>query len=276
LNADKTEILKLNNPAKEDFEIQYNGLKFKIQNVDKIKICGLFYCASLDEEYNLNVKAKIDKLQTKIKLWSHRHLTMEGKVLIVKTFGLSQIIYNMQSYGFKNEDLTHAERLIFKFLWSTSENPNGIDRIKRSIMKNEYSKGGMKVTDVECLDRSLKLKQFVRACSSKHEISKIQNLLTNGKTMESNFKQEYAKITNSEPICKSAQESLNIIIDYNRETYKSLTHEKYSTDINLLNEVSSINLATYLKRKNKVFMVCMLKPLTENGIITLGDLVQFV
>jgi exonuclease III len=276
LNADKTEILKLNNPAKEEFEIQYNGLKFKIQNVDKIKICGLFYCASLDEEYNLNVKAKIDKLQTKIKLWSHRHLTMEGKVLIVKTFGLSQIIYNMQSYGFKNEDLTHAERLIFKFLWSTSENPNGIDRIKRSIMKNEYSKGGMKVTDVECLDRSLKLKQFVRACSSKHEISKIQNLLTNGKTMESNFKQEYAKITNSEPICKSAQETLNIIIDYNRETYKSLTHEKYSTDINLLNEVSSINLATYLKRKNKVFMVCMLKPLTENGIITLGDLVQSV
>ena len=180
----------------------------------------------------------------------------------------------MQSYGFKNEDLTHAERLIFKFLWSTSENPNGIDRIKRSIMKNEYSKGGMKVTDVECLDRSLKLKQFVRACSSKHEISKIQNLLTNGKTMESNFKQEYAKITNSEPICKSAQETLNIIIDHNRDEYVKLSNEECESDRNLIDEVSSINLKTYLSRKNKMFMLCILKKLNNAGITTLAELIQ--
>ena len=30
---------------------------------------------------------------------------MEGKTLIVKTFGLSQIIYNMQSYCFKSAEL---------------------------------------------------------------------------------------------------------------------------------------------------------------------------
>ena len=27
-----------------------------------------------------------------------------------------------------------------------------IDRIKRSVLKNEYSKGGLKITDVECLN----------------------------------------------------------------------------------------------------------------------------
>jgi hypothetical protein len=41
-------------------------------------------------------------------------LTMEMKTLIVKTFGLSQIIYNMQSYGFKNTDLINTERIIFQ------------------------------------------------------------------------------------------------------------------------------------------------------------------
>ena len=51
------------------------------------------------------------------------------------------------------------ERIIFKFIWSTSKNSNGIDRISRSIMKNEYEYGGMKVTDVESLDRSIKLRQ---------------------------------------------------------------------------------------------------------------------
>ena len=85
-------------------------------------------------------------------------------------------------------------------------NPNGIDRIKRTIMKNDYSKGGMTVTDVESLDRSLKLKQFIRAYKSNHVISKIQALLStksgHGKCMH----QEYANVTEEESICKSAQE----------------------------------------------------------------------
>jgi hypothetical protein len=141
-------------------------------------------------------------------------------------------------------------------------------------MKNEYDKGGMKVTDVECLERSLKLRQFIRASTSKHVISKIQNLITNGNTKDHHIKQEYEKVTNRESICKSAQETLNVIIDHNRETYKNLTQDKYMMDRNLLDEVASINLDTYLKRKNKVFMTCMLKPLTESGVTTLGELVQ--
>jgi hypothetical protein len=55
---------------------------------------------------------------------------MEGKTVDVKKFGLSQIIFNMQSHGFKNAELINTERIIFKFIWSTNENPNGIDQIK--------------------------------------------------------------------------------------------------------------------------------------------------
>jgi hypothetical protein len=50
--------------------------------------------------------------------------------------------------------------------------------------------------------------------------------------------------------------------------------EEYETEKNSIAEVSSINLATYLKRKNKVFMLYMIKPLTRNGITTLGELTQ--
>ncbi len=152
---------------------------------------------------------------------------MEGKTLIVKTFGLSQIIYNMQAYGFKDAELVNTERIIFKFLWSTNENPNGIDWIKRAIMKNDYSKGGMKVTDVESLNRSLKLEQFIRAYNSNHIISKIQALLTSRLGQGNQIQQEYQDVTKEEAICQSAQETLNIIIDYNRETYKSIQQEEF-------------------------------------------------
>ena len=274
LNADKTEILNLNSNEKDLISFNYNDKLFSINAVEKIKICGLNYCSNIDEEYQLNVVEKIKKLSYKIKLWSQRHLTMEGKTLIVKTFGLSQIIYNMQAYGFKDAELINTERIIFKFLWSTNENPNGIDRIKRAIMKNDYSKGGMKVTDVESLDRSLKLKQFIRAYNSNHIISKIQALLTSRSGQGNQIQQEYQDVTKEEAICQSAQETLNIIIDYNRETYKSIQQEELETDKNLIDEVSSINLKTYLTRKNKVFMLCMMKPLTKNGITTLSELIQ--
>jgi hypothetical protein len=168
----------------------------------------------------------------------------------------------------------NIERRIFKFLWSTKDNPEGIDRIKRSIMKNEYADGGMRVTDVECLDKSLKLKQFIRAKSTNHEIAKIQNLLTNGNSNVHLTRQEYYLVTNGDPICKSAQGTLNIITDYNREQYKHLPHVNYEGDRNLINEVASINLKTYLKRKNRVFALCILKQLNNLGITTLGELVQ--
>jgi exonuclease III len=129
LNADKTEILILNSEKVEVIEFDYDGARYKIKTVEKMKICGLYYCTKQSDEQNLNLNEKIKKLSDKIRAWSHRHLTMEGKILIVKMFGLSQLIYNMQIYDFKKEDLLTIERIIFKFLWSNSEAQTGVDRI---------------------------------------------------------------------------------------------------------------------------------------------------
>jgi hypothetical protein len=148
---------------------------------------------------------KIKKLSYKIKLWTPRYLTMEGKILIVKTFGLSQLIYNMQTYEFKQDEIKEVERIIFKFIWSNNDKQNGIDRISRSVMKNDFEEGGMKVTDVECLDRSLKLRQFIRADKSNHVIAKIQALSVRNSNDTATIRQEYHNITEDECICSSAQ-----------------------------------------------------------------------
>jgi hypothetical protein len=151
----------------------------------------------------------------------------------------------------------------------------GVDRIKRSIMKNDYEYGGLKVTDLECLDRSLKLRQFIRANNSNHVISGIQQLVTeteNGST--NSIRQEYFRISEDEPVCKSAQETINIMTDYNRCTYDSLRIEEYESNKIMIEEVASINLNTYLKRKGKSLSLCILRPLTKAGIETLGELIQ--
>jgi exonuclease III len=274
LNADKTEILKLSNHHKTTIRVKYRDANIEIGTVDKLKICGLYYCNNQEEEYQLNVAQKIDKLSYKIKKWIPRFLTIEGKILIVKTFGLSQLIYNMQSVHFKPLDIVRTEREIFKFIWSTNENQNGIDRISRAVMKNDYDKGGMKVTDVECLDKSLKLRQVIRANNSKHVIAKIQAFALGNRVDENYIKQEYHSITKKEAICSSAQETINFITDYNRKQNEELEENEYESDRNLINEVSSIHLETYLKRKKKVFSLCILRPITSYGISTLGELLQ--
>jgi hypothetical protein len=106
------------------------------------------------------------------------------------------------------------------------------------------------------LDRSIKLKQFFRAHKSNHIISKFQSLAINAQ--DNHLKQEYAKITEIDEICRSAQQTLNIITDYNRESYCKLSIEERESDKNLIDEVSSINLKTFLTRTRKIFMLCIL------------------
>jgi hypothetical protein len=273
LNADKTEILNLKSDEMKSILFRYNNQNFQINTVKNIKICGLFFCTNSDDEYSLNILNKIKKLKSQLKMWSHFHLTLEGKNLIVKTFGLSQLIYNLQSYGIRTPELTDIERTIFDFLWSKGDGRKGVDRIKRSIMKNEYSEGGINVTDIECLNRSLKLKQFIRAAQTNHPIAYIQQILSTDKINHYTVRFEYRKVTESEAICTAAHDTLNRITDYNRMNYQ---YEQLSSESksDLLNEVSSINLVTYLSRKNKVFLLCIIKPLTSIGINSLGELVQ--
>ena len=100
LNADKTEVLRIGHKKFENLvmKFSYLGNDYSIPSVNKIKICGIFFCNDLEEEYDLNILEKVERFESQLKRWMCRNLTLEGKILIVKTFGLSQIIYNLQCY----------------------------------------------------------------------------------------------------------------------------------------------------------------------------------
>jgi hypothetical protein len=136
LNADKTEILLLYTNRTRVFNIRYMDKVIDIESIKEVKICGIWYCNSLDREYNLNITEKINKMGSILKSWKNRNLTYKGKILIIKMFGLSQLIYALQSYGINPESIKKIEQMIFGFLWlgNRSDKEKGIDRIKRSIL----------------------------------------------------------------------------------------------------------------------------------------------
>ena len=212
LNAEKTEILSLKSSATISYNINYMGINVPIKTIPKVKICGLWFCNNKLEEYKLNISDKILKLESMLKSWRSRNLTYEGKSLIIKTFGLSQLIYVLQVYNIKDECIKRIESSMFGFIWlgQRSNKERGVDRIKRSVLKNAYIEGGLNVTDMSCLNRSLKLRQFMRAWSADHPIKTIQRYCLENCGYSSVIMNEYERITSREAIVSRAQSTINI------------------------------------------------------------------
>jgi hypothetical protein len=276
LNADKTEILQLGdtNNRQEVYSFKYMNTHFNLEAVNKVKICGIVFCTDPNVEYEENIMEKINKLEGQLKKWMCRNLTLEGKILIAKTFGLSQLIYNLQCHHILKEDIILVERLIFRFIWSKKwdQSKKFTDRISRKVMKNEYNEGGLRAPDIECLDSALKLKQFVRANNSSHVIKRIQEVVISNKGYDGVIVQEYDKLSEEDWIIRIGQNTINILTDWARE-------EGYGTDENgqsstiAINTVGSINLSTYLKRKREHFLECLSKSIQQEGIDTLNELI---
>ena len=276
LNADKTEILRLGKGEnnKLNFDIKYLVNTFTISTVNELRICGMYYCNDPIVEYEQNILAKIEKLEIQLKRWMSRNLTTEGKILIIKTFGLSQLIYNLQSYQLIDRDVLAIERLVYKFIWSKDWNKDKFcDHIKRSVLKNEYGKGGLNAPDIEVLNRALKLKQFLRANGSKHVIQKLQMVALENIGYDSVINQEYGRICKDDEVIKAAQMSINNLTDLARSEKYGREENGQSSTI-AINEVGSIYIPNYLVRKNKPLELCVFNALKEEGIERLSDLLE--
>ena len=79
-------------------------------------------------------------------------MTLFGKVLIIKSLGLSQIAYAASNVNVPNETIYTIEKKIFGFLWNNKK-----DKIKRESIYQDYDKGGIHMTDVNIMIKALRL-----------------------------------------------------------------------------------------------------------------------
>ena len=94
----------------------------------------------------VQIISSIQKLQTKLDLWKARSLTLFGKVLIIKSLGLSQILDAASNVNVPNETIYTIKTKIFGFLWNNKK-----DKIKRGSIYQDYDKGGIRMTDVDIM-----------------------------------------------------------------------------------------------------------------------------
>ena len=83
-----------------------------IESIESVKICGITFSNNKCLAYKKNIKDKIIKLERQLLMWLSRGLTLEGKILIVKTFGILQILHSLQVFHIEPEELKTIERII--------------------------------------------------------------------------------------------------------------------------------------------------------------------
>ncbi len=243
LNADKTEILNIKEHIQnEEVEIRIYQENIKIKMVKQIKICGKSFSLDPATEHKENIETPINKIAAQINQWKKRKLTTEGRILVVKTFGLSQVIYNLQNTAYDQKDLEKIDSMVYKFIW------NGPDKIKRETIRKNFCEGGLKGPDIAALDKTLKLKQTLRACTSNHDIQRIQNVV---------FAPDQPELkTNAK--CPFINKAANTYKEIYKQTTKAITNDPETN----LHRTHIIRLRN-LKIKNIEIITGSLNPITK-------------
>ena len=179
LNADKTELLRIGSAGEKVYEVEYMDTRHQINSCDKVKINGIFFQKSAEETRRSNVESAVLKIEQQFRAWSKRSLSTLGKILIVKCFGISQIIFLMQSMELFDADFKKINSILFKFIWNRRYQAlKAPERIKRLIVNTPLGYGGLGMIDIEELDSNLKLKALGRLLVTRHPFLGILRLQT--------------------------------------------------------------------------------------------------
>ena len=157
LNADKTEILNLSNSIKNRTYARYNEVGLSINHKQAITITGNYLTLDDNDCYQENVIKKIDKLNSQLNRWKGRNLSINGKMIIVKTFAISQLIFTSQFQIIRPKEVRKIESLCYAFVW------NGTDRVKRNVIKSGRDNGGINGIDVESFLYAIAVRQFEKS-----------------------------------------------------------------------------------------------------------------
>ena len=158
LNKSKSNAMYISNSKHN------NTFKYGIKFVNKIKILGIIFSnENPAQDIHDNFTSRIDKLERICSLWSKRKLTMIGKIVVLKTFGISLFTHLMQSIGISKSYLDKINQIIFRFIWKKNfSNTKTSERIKRKTICSPKRNGGLNMIDIITFQQSFYLEWAVR------------------------------------------------------------------------------------------------------------------
>jgi hypothetical protein len=272
LNVPKTEILILGSDAdtRKQFIINFKGKTFSIVSQPKVKICGITFSNDNEMAYQDNITEKIIKLERQLNIWRQRNLSLEGKILVAKTYGISQILYSIQATIIKDEDVKRIENIIYRFIWNIPNDSNRvIGRISRAKLQAKKEQGGLNAPNIKLIDESLKYKFILRQNTNTHPVKHLIRYIASKNNIS--FNNLYLKGTTESKYINECIKVHNKMYDLIKKDLDLLHNDRDSKPhCQYLKELANLELKYSKEITNR--QMYMVQNLRRAGIVKLGDL----
>ena len=156
INMEKTKLIWIgsqkNSEVKfcEEFNLCWDNSEFTV--------LGVKFPKDLKTVTELNYSSKIEEMKRLISNWSKRILTPLGRITVIKSLALSKINHLILSLPKPSEKVKkEIQNMFYDYLWN-----KGPDKIKRSLVIQNYENGGLKMIDLGSFISSLRLTWFRR------------------------------------------------------------------------------------------------------------------
>ena len=118
------------------------GIKCVNLNNETVQILGLHFSYNKNIEQDKNFSEHILNIESILKLWRMRRLTLEGRNAVFKSSAISTVIHLLLITKLRNNTIDLTYKIQKNFLWQGKK-----AKIKPSTLCNVYKNGGLKNVD---------------------------------------------------------------------------------------------------------------------------------
>ena len=109
-----------------------------------IKALGIHFGYNKHELEERNWLEKIESIKKCLKIWNCRDLSLQGRVLIIKTVALAKVVYLLTALSVPKWVINIINREFFSFLWKYKR-----DKVSRRVVINDLENGGLNMLDLD-------------------------------------------------------------------------------------------------------------------------------
>ena len=102
--------------------------------------------------YDLNIKERLNKIETILNMWSSRYLSLKGKITVLKSLVLPHVIQLVNIIYLNDSIQDKLDKMFFNLLWSNRKHG-----IKKDVLTNPIEKGGLKMICIKTMIRSINI-----------------------------------------------------------------------------------------------------------------------
>ena len=198
VNIDKTVCMSLNGGNKLDMELK--SLKIKLSNGPE-KVLGVPIGKNTDN-FDAYWEDLIGKIEKKLRVWRTRSLSYEGKVLLIRSVGVSQILYAAEMKVVDQAHIKKINEILFDFLWSGKN-----IKIKREICYLPKNLGGLNMIDLEKVIKVKRVNWIIRFLKESNGQSWSRLIENYVRCLDNSFDIEFfcLKVTDSSDLIDKAK-----------------------------------------------------------------------